>query len=221
MYCKGGEGYAGPPKPAHPEPGYHHPEPSYHAGESVNKQHGKKTTLSNKMTTVHNNKKQNKTEDLLASSIDSSDPLAVKNQSFQKSQNPSQSFQRKSQNSRISKSSQNLHQKQPQNSQNVPKYKFLIPNPSNWLREMREIRDNVPPKVKHKIAYSKIIPPTTSKVICDTRVKLTKMERAKNICEHNSQQFAGRCFCCFLTVSILFYPVVFITLMFMYHPFHE
>ena len=230
MYCKGGEGYAGPPKPVHPEPGYHHPEPSYHAGESINKQHGKKTTLPNN---VHNKKKQNnKTEDLLASSIiNSSDPLS-KNQSFQKSQNPSQSFQGlKSQNStrnQISKSStsQNLHahQKQPQNSsQNVPKYKFLIPNPSNWLREMREIRDNVPPKVKHKIAYSKIIPPvTTSKaIICDTRVKLTKMERAKNICEHNSQQFAGRCFCCFLTVSILFYPVVFITLMFMYHPFHE
>jgi len=32
VYCKGGEGYAGPPKPVHPEPGYHHPEPSYHAG---------------------------------------------------------------------------------------------------------------------------------------------------------------------------------------------
>ena len=80
VYCKGGEGYAGPPKPVHPEPGYHHPEPSYHAGESVNKQHGKKTTLPNKMTTVHNKKKQNKTEDLLASSISSS-PLN-KNQSW-------------------------------------------------------------------------------------------------------------------------------------------
>ena len=124
-----------------------------------------------------------------------------------------------------SKSQNSLQQQKQQNStnssQNIPKYKFLIPNPSNWLREMREIRDNVPPKVKHKIAYSKIVPPST-KVICDiTKPTMTKMQRFKNIMEHNSQQFAGRCFCCFLTVSILFYPVVFITLMFMYHPFHE
>jgi len=34
VYCKGGEGYAGPPAhpahPVHPDPGYHNPEPSYH-----------------------------------------------------------------------------------------------------------------------------------------------------------------------------------------------
>lgn len=263
VYCKGGEGYAGPPAhpahpvhPVHPDPGYHNPEPSYHTqGESeLKKQHGKKTTsqpTTNKNTTVHNsNKKPNKTEDLM---ISTSDPLK-NNQNFhldQKSQNQNLSLEQQQQNNGFqktlssssekgfqnqnslsqnnhnpnqSKSQNSLQQQKQQNtnsSQNIPKYKFLIPNPSNWLREMREIRDNVPPKVKHKIAYSKIVPPST-KVICDiTKPTLTKMQRFKNIMEHNSQQFAGRCFCCFLTVSILFYPVVFITLMFMYHPFHE
>ena len=265
VYCKGGEGYAGPPAhpahPVHPDPGYHNPEPSYHTqGESeLKKQHGKKTTsqpTTNKKTTVHNNnKKPNKTEDLM---ISTSDPLK-NNQNFhldQKSQDQNLSLEQQQQNNGFqktgfqktlssssekgfqnqnslsqnnhnpnqSKSQNSLQQQKQQNtnsSQNIPKYKFLIPNPSNWLREMREIRDNVPPKVKHKIAYSKIVPPS-SKVICDiTKPTMTKMQRFKNIMEHNSQQFAGRCFCCFLTVSILFYPVVFITLMFMYHPFHE
>jgi hypothetical protein len=33
VHCKGGEGYAGPPKPAYHEPAYHHPEPAYHHPE--------------------------------------------------------------------------------------------------------------------------------------------------------------------------------------------
>ena len=233
VYCKGGEGYAGPPKPhPHHEPSYHpgHHEPSYHSGESIKKQHGNKTTNQPKKTTVHK-KKQNKTEDVVSNS-----PILKNHQnrtggtvSFQsnhakQSQN-SVSFQKSP--PQISRNVNNSSVKTSttvsnNGSQNVPKYKFLIPNPSNWLKEMKEIRDNVPPKlpkVKHKIAY-KIIPPTIPVDTCDTRTT-HYMKRFKNICEHNSQQFAGRCFCCFLTVSILFYPVVFITLMFMYHPFHE